>query len=69
VPGSITMLCHVNNLRPEFVHSTVPINVRYEISGPSTITVRGQLFCLLPVRTARLGGTECGNWLLECGGE
>ncbi|MFI5675756.1 choice-of-anchor C family protein [Streptomyces cellulosae] len=61
VPDSATMLCHLNNANPQYSHSTVPINVRYQVSGPATITVRGSLFWQQhPVKSAQLGGTD-GN--------
>lgn len=58
IPGSITMLSHINSAGPEFSHSTVPINVRHQIAGPSEIEVRGYLSWLRPVTTARLGGSD-----------
>ncbi|MEU2083125.1 choice-of-anchor C family protein [Streptomyces albus] len=61
VPGSETMLCHLNNAYPQYAHSTAPVNVRYQVSKPSTLTVRGYLFWQQhPVKSAQLGGTD-GN--------
>ncbi|MFF3336400.1 choice-of-anchor C family protein [Streptomyces sp. NPDC002888] len=61
VPDSETLVCHLNNTNPQYAHSTVPINVRYEVSEPSTITVRGYLtWQTYPLKTAMLGGGD-GN--------
>lgn len=62
VPGSVTMLCHLNNAHPQYAHSTVPINVRYQVSTASTIIVRGFLFWQQhPVNFVRFGGGDANG--------